>query len=78
MSKSPKRPRDINQLAHMIVDIAATGGEVVAKSESSPMAALGRSGGLKGGVSRAASLTTEQRRNIARIAAAARWKKDDS
>ncbi len=35
--------------------------------------ALGRKGGLKGGRARAASLTAEQRLNIARKAAAARW-----
>jgi len=36
-------------------------------------AALGRLGGLKGGLARAASLTPERRREIARKAAAARW-----
>ncbi|MEM8492496.1 MAG: histone H1 [Pseudomonadota bacterium] len=39
--------------------------------------ALGRKGGLKGGKSRADRLTPEQRSEIARIAAEARWKKDD-
>jgi hypothetical protein len=38
--------------------------------------ALGRRGGLKGGKARAASLTKEQRAEIARKAAAARWKRD--
>lgn len=37
--------------------------------------ALGRRGGLKGGKARAAKLTPEQRAEIARKAAAARWKK---
>ena len=37
--------------------------------------ALGRQGGLKGGKARAAKLTPEQRSEIARKAAAARWKK---
>ena len=37
--------------------------------------ALGRKGGLKGGKARAAKLTPEQRAEIARKAAAARWKK---
>jgi hypothetical protein len=37
--------------------------------------ALGRKGGLKGGKARAKSLTAEQRAEIARIAASARWKK---
>ena len=37
--------------------------------------ALGRLGGLKGGKARAAKLTPEQRAEIARKAAAARWAK---
>jgi hypothetical protein len=36
--------------------------------------ALGRKGGLKGGVARAANLTPEQRSQIARAAAKSRWK----
>ncbi|WP_297794699.1 hypothetical protein [Mycobacterium sp.] len=36
--------------------------------------ALGRKGGLKGGKARAAKLTPEQRTEIAKKAAAARWK----
>jgi hypothetical protein len=38
-------------------------------------AALGRLGGLKGGPARAAKLTARQRKDIARRAALARWKK---
>ncbi len=38
-------------------------------------AALGRLGGLKGGIARAKRLSSEQRRSIARKAALARWKK---
>jgi hypothetical protein len=37
-------------------------------------AALGRLGGLKGGPARAAALSPRRRREIARVAAAARWK----
>jgi hypothetical protein len=40
--------------------------------------ALGRLGGLKGGKARAASMTKAQRSEIARKAAAARWKKKPS
>jgi hypothetical protein len=36
---------------------------------------LGRRGGLKGGKARAKALTPEQRAEIARAAASARWKK---
>ena len=76
MSKNPKRPRDVNQLARMVVDMATGTLEDGQKSESNPMSALGRSGGLKGGVARSASLTPEQRSMIAQRAAVARWKKN--
>jgi hypothetical protein len=46
------------------------------KAEANPhAAALGRLGGLKGGPARAAALTAKRRREIARAAARARWKK---
>lgn len=76
MSK-PKRPRDPNQLAKMIVDIA-TGDTVEVKPEKNPAAvALGKLGGAKGGKARAAALTKEQMSEIAKKGAAARWKKKD-
>jgi len=37
--------------------------------------ALGRLGGLKGGKARAAKLTPKQRKQVAELAAKARWKK---
>jgi hypothetical protein len=37
----------------------------------------GRAGGLKGGRARARSLTPQEREEIARLAARARWKKTD-
>jgi len=37
--------------------------------------ALGRKGGLKGGVARAEKLTAQERSKIARLAAKSRWKK---
>src|SRR5688572_985956 len=46
------------------------------KVEANPhAAALGRLGGLKGGPARAARLDPERRREIARVAARARWAK---
>jgi hypothetical protein len=39
--------------------------------------ALGRLGGKKGGVARRDSLSPERRAEIARVAATARWKKND-
>lgn len=74
MAKTPKRPRDPNQLAKMIVDIA-TGETNDTLPTSSPMANLGRTGGESGGKARAASLTPERRSEIAKQAAQSRWKK---
>lgn len=75
-TKTPKRPRDPNQLAKLMVDIAA--GDVQDKlpqaSETTPMAILGRAGGLKGGKARAEKLSDAERTKIAKNAAAARWK----
>jgi hypothetical protein len=57
----------------------ATGGPLTKKARKhrkNPHAvALGRKGGLKGGVARAANLSPEQRREIAKAAAQARWHK---
>ena len=78
MDKHPKRPRDPNQLAKSIIDIA-TGqtGEHDPDAGKDPAAvALGRKGGLKGGSARAASMSPEQRAEIAKKAAKARWNKD--
>ena len=73
--KPPKRPRDPNQLAKSIIDIA-TGQKpdrdpTPEEQGKDPAAvALGKLGGAKGGKARAAKLTPEQRSEIARKAAA--------
>lgn len=72
---NPKRPRDTNQLAKLIADIA-TGEVTETKTDDGkdPAAvALGRKGGLKGGVARAKKLTAEERSEISKKAAKARW-----
>lgn len=76
----PKRSstgrKDLNQLAKFIVDQAT--GEVPPepKPEKNKAAQeLGRLGGLKGGKARAKKLTAEERSEIAKKAAAERWKK---
>lgn len=79
----PKRSRtpDLNTLAARLV-AQATGAESAhaaappADGKNPAAVALGRLGGLKGGRARAMKLTEKQRSEIARIAAAARWKKD--
>jgi hypothetical protein len=50
---------------------------IVAGMKKNPHAvALGRKGGKKGGPARAAKLSPERRREIARNAVMARWKKE--
>ena len=73
----PKRPRDPNQLAKLIVDIAIGEVEDTVSDSKKQAKRKGRAGGLKGGKSRAHRLTAEQRQDIAKLAARARWKKTD-
>ena len=71
--RSSSRKPDANQLAARIVGIAT--GTAPRKRRKNPAAvALGRKGGLKGGKARADAMTPEQRSEIAKRAAAARWK----
>lgn len=73
MPPRPKRPRDPIQLAKLIGDIAT--GQVPDEQPERPAVARARKAGAKGGRARAATLTPEQRADIARVAAAARWKR---
>ena len=75
--RSSKGRLDLNQLAKAIVD-QATDDEPNPPEQTgkNPAAvALGRLGGLKGGTARAKKLTAEERSEIAKKAAATRWKK---
>lgn len=69
--------KDLNQLAKSIVDQAT--GDAPEQQEppvKNPAAvALGRLGGLKGGVARAAKLSPTMRSEIAKHAAEKRWNK---
>ena len=62
--------KDTNQIAFAVVQQAT--GETSAPVET-VKAKSGRKGGIKGGLSRAAALSPEQRSAIAKRAAAARW-----
>jgi len=75
-ARPSKRPRDPNQLAKMIVDIA-TGNAPPPEPDTRNQAAvaLSKLGASKGGKARAASLTKKQRSAIAKKAAAKRWRK---
>lgn len=77
MATHPKRPRDPNQRAKLIVDIATGEAEDQDPNEGKNPAAveLGRLGGLKGGVARAVKLSAKKRSEIAQKAAQVRWKK---
>lgn len=70
----PKRPRDFNELAKLVVDIAS--GEV-ADTVSPKMRSdrRGRAGGLVGGEARAEKLSESRRSEIAKKAAEKRWGK---
>lgn len=73
----PKRPRDTNQLAKMIVDLTTrTTTEVDPDAGKDARAvARGRRGGATGGAARAAALSPQKRKAIAKKAAVARWSK---
>jgi len=72
MPKTPKghkRPADVVSNAVHVMKIAT--GEIVEATEERK----GAAGGRRGGAARARTLTPEQRADIARTAAVARWKK---
>ena len=76
--RSSKRPRDPNELAKLLVDIATGEREdplLTSDGKNAAAVALGRRGGLKGGLARAKKLSPEERRVIAERAARARWQK---
>ena len=77
---SKKAKRDFNVLAKHIVNEST--GQISPEELKQPdphkdskAVKAGRLGGLKGGKARAAKLTSAQRREIAKKAAQARWKK---
>lgn len=77
--KRLKRPRDPVQLAKLIGDIATGKVQDAVEDKRNPAAvALGQKGGRKGGKSRWAHLTPEQRSEAASLAAQARWRKKRS
>lgn len=71
MAEKPKRPRDANQLAKVIVDIATGEGNNLPEA-GKPEAQ--RKGGLAGGRARAEKLDPARRVEIAKKAAEQRWR----
>jgi hypothetical protein len=74
-AKHPKRPRDLNQWAKHMVDIATGQAQDNSpdKAKNPAAVALGRLGGLKGGRARADKLSKAERSAIAKKAARVRW-----
>lgn len=73
MDKKPKRPRDVSQLAKMMVDIASGETETPPAERQKDPAAVAR--GLAGGKARTEKLTSEERHSLALRAANSRWKR---
>ena len=68
-------PRDVNKRAKATLDLFLGEAEPIPERVKDPAAVeLGRRGGLIGGKARAAKLSPEQRSEIARKAAAERWR----
>jgi len=68
-------PEDVNEIAFRVTQEATDENRpVMAKNPAAVI--LGRAGGLKGGKARAEKLAPEQRSDIARRAALARWSKE--
>jgi hypothetical protein len=81
MPKRPIKDHDFATVARRVVE-QAIGEQLDGSPLPDPNAgknpaavALGRRGGIRGGKARAEKLTPEERRRIAKKAAAARWKK---
>jgi hypothetical protein len=73
-NKGAKRPRDTNQLAKLMVDILT--GDVEDRErtpEERGVDPAASAMGKKGGPARAASMTPERRKEIAKKAATKRW-----
>lgn len=80
MAKRSKKEHDFSVIAHRVVEEATQENDDVVSEPEEPKetkkpdyAALGKLGGKKGGPARAKKLTAEQRSEIARRAARARW-----
>jgi hypothetical protein len=74
--RKPRRPRDANQLAELVVDMAT--GAAPRDPEpnpETPATEARRKGGLKGGKARANKLSARKRTVIAKNAARTRWRR---
>lgn len=80
-ASKPKRPRDVNQLAALIVRLATDPNAKAKDNATEPdtrnphAVAMSKLGAAKGGMARAAKLSDKKRTTIAKKAAKARWNK---
>lgn len=78
MAKKPIkkiRPKDHQQIARNVLNAVAPDAEA---GKNPAAVALGRLGGLKGGKARAEKLSKAKRIEIAKLAARARWSKNEA
>ena len=74
MPKRSSKQKDTQQLARAVLDAVASDAERAKPVKNPAAVALGRLGGIKGGPARAAKMSAKKRSEIARKAAATRWK----
>ena len=72
LKRTSRKSEDENTIAAQIVSQTTT--EPPPPKKNPAAVALGRLGGLKGGKARAAKLSPEERKEIAKKAANARWR----
>jgi hypothetical protein len=75
-----KKGVDVKRLAKSIVEQATVDEQLrqaIEDGKNPAAVSLGRLGGLRGGKARAAKLSPEQRKEIAKKAACARWQKQE-
>lgn len=77
-TRPSKLPRDVNQRAKYILDVFTGDAppEEPQREKNAAAVALGKLGASKGGQARAAKLSDEKRKEIAKKAAQVRWNKE--
>jgi len=80
--KKPKRPDDVNELAHFLVNASTSDKDDTVpptKAQISQfMSEMGRKGGKIGGKRRLETMSAKERKEVAKKAAQARWKQKDN
>lgn len=75
MARKTTKSRDVNEMAaNIIAQMTGEAPRELPPIKNAAAVELGRRGGLKGGKARAKKLSAKKRKEIAKKAAAARWK----